>query len=128
MHGDGMEMRGLWLANLVVWSVYAVVFVAEIVLAFAFVLMLFAARTSAPFTRWIYRSERYVMGPFRGIFPVVRENGSVLNFSILFAMMVYGLLALIIESVAEWLDAAVRRMQLDASIRQRQGQAMGTRV
>lgn len=114
-----LEVKGLRLVAAVVWFIDAMVVVAIVLLAFAFFLELFDANRSAAFTQWVYRSDRYVLEPFRGIFPVVRNGGSVLNYSILFAIFVYGLLALLADSIADWLDTMARRRHIDILARQR---------
>jgi hypothetical protein len=44
------------------------------------------------------------MAPFRGLFePVPLDGRSVLDVSILFAMIVYGLAALALQSLIDWL-------------------------
>lgn len=48
------------------------------------------------------------MQPFRGIFPAAEgENGSVLDFAVLFAMIVYGILTLVLQSAIGWLDRRI---------------------
>jgi hypothetical protein len=45
------------------------------------------------------------MQPFRGIFPsTVIGNNHVVDFSALFAMVVYGLIALAFAALASWLS------------------------
>jgi hypothetical protein len=46
------------------------------------------------------------MAPFRGLFePVQLDGRSVLDVSILFAMIVYGLAGLLFHALIEWLTA-----------------------
>jgi uncharacterized protein YggT (Ycf19 family) len=86
--------------------VYAFVIVAVVVLVFGFFLLLFGANAHAPFAEWVYRSLNPVMAPFRGLFePVQLDGRSVLDVSILFAMIVYGLAALLFHALIEWLTA-----------------------
>lgn len=77
---------------------------AEIFLALRVLLRFFAANPNAPFVNWIYNSSDVLLAPFRGIFPteVVGRN-HVIDFSALFAMVVYGLLALAFASLLRWL-------------------------
>ena len=75
--------------------VYAFVIVALVLLLLGFILKLFGANPDASFAEWLYRSLRRVMAPFRGLFePVPLDGRSVLDISILFAMIVYGIVAL----------------------------------
>jgi uncharacterized protein YggT (Ycf19 family) len=92
---------GRWL----VMFVYGFVLLAVTILGIAFVLRLFDASTSASFVRWIYRSTDIVMQPFRGIFPPVKgESGSVLDLSILFAMVMYFLFGMAAHALIDAID------------------------
>ena len=49
------------------------------------------------------------MEPFRGIFPTkTAGNGSVIDFSVLFGIIIYGIVALLLHSLVEWLDYKIR--------------------
>ena len=102
---DGRTV-GLKIAKVLVWLVYAYFLVAVVILVLAFFLLLFNASTSAEFTQWIYRSADRMLEPFRGIFPsaLVGEQGSVLDFAIIFAIVMYGLFALVVSNIVDWLD------------------------
>jgi uncharacterized protein YggT (Ycf19 family) len=97
----------LWilrLARAIVVFVYAVVILDLVLLILAFSLRLFGASTDAEFTRWVYRSVERIMEPFRGIFPSTAVGGeSVVDFSLLFAMIVYSVLALALHTLVVWL-------------------------
>jgi uncharacterized protein YggT (Ycf19 family) len=91
------------LARALTSLVYAFVLVALVMLLFGFFL-LFGADPDASFAEWVYRSLTRVMASFRGLFePVPVDGRSVLDVSILFAMIVYGLAALILNALIEWL-------------------------
>jgi uncharacterized protein YggT (Ycf19 family) len=92
-------------ARVVVWFFYAVIVVQVLLLLTAFVLRLLGASTDAGFTRWVYRSADRSMEPFRGIFPS-REVGevSVLDTSLLFAAVVYVVVALVLDLALRWLS------------------------
>lgn len=91
-------------ARALTYLVYAFVLVALVILLFGFFLLLFGANPDAPFAEWVYRSLTRVMAPFRGLFePVPLDGKSVLDVSILFAMIVYGLAALVLRALIEWL-------------------------
>lgn len=73
------------------------IFLVEGFLLLRFTLKLFGASTEAGFVRWIYEMTDPLLAPFRGIFPSpVTEFGSVLEFSTLFAVVIYALLGWII--------------------------------
>ena len=104
-----VEIGGLRLAKFIAWFIYAVTVLVELLLVTAFLLLLFGASPSAPFTRWVYRATNEVMEPFRGIFGTV-EGGtdSILDLSILFAMFIYGIIAIALDAFVKWLDHKIR--------------------
>jgi uncharacterized protein YggT (Ycf19 family) len=92
------------LARALKYLVYAFVLVALVMLLLGFFLLLFGANPDAPFAEWVYRGLTRVMAPFRGLFePVQLDGRSVLDVSILFAMIVYGVAALLLRALIEWL-------------------------
>ena len=106
---DPGKVTGLRVAKVLTWLVYAYFLVAVILLVLEFFLLLFNANPDAGFAEWVYRSGDRVMEPFRGIFPTKQAgNGSVLDFAVLFAIIVYGVLALAFHSLVEWLDYRIR--------------------
>jgi uncharacterized protein YggT (Ycf19 family) len=101
----------VWLARSLTYLVYAFVIVALVMLLLGFFLLLFGANPHAPFAQWVYRGLTHVMAPFRGLFEPVRLDGrSVLDVSILFAMIVYGMAGLFLHAVIEWLTARLEDM------------------
>jgi hypothetical protein len=59
----------------------------------------------------VYRSLPRVMAPFRVLFAAVPVDGrSVLDISILFAMIVYALAALVLRALIEWLTDRIAEM------------------
>ena len=109
------KIKGLRFAKVVVWLIYAYFVAATIILLFAFFLLLFNASTDASFTQWVYRSTNRVLEPFRGIFPTVTNgNGSVVDFAVLFAIIMYGVLALVVHALVSWLDEQIVRRQIAA--------------
>jgi uncharacterized protein YggT (Ycf19 family) len=102
-------LRGLRFARVLVWLVYAWFVLAVIILTLAFFLQLFNASPTADFTQWIYRSAERVLQPFRGIFPTAElgDQGSVVDFAVVFAIIMYGIFAMVVHSLVAWLDARV---------------------
>jgi uncharacterized protein YggT (Ycf19 family) len=83
----------------VVYLVYFFVVLCLVILTLGFFLLLFGANPDAPFSEWVYRALDRAMKPFRGIFQSIPLNGqSVLDVSIVFAMVVYGMLAMALRS------------------------------
>ena len=108
----------LWLlraAKALVVFVYVVVIVDLVLLTLGFILQLFGASTDAEFTRWVYRNVERVMEPFRGMFPSKTvSDQSVLDVSLLFAMIVYSMVGLTVHALITWLTeriVALRRRQ-----------------
>ena len=105
---DPSSVTNLRLAKILPWLIYAYLLLEVIVLTLAFFLLLFNASTEADFTQWVYRSADRALEPFRGIFPsATADNGSVLDFAVLFAIIVYGILAMIALSVIHWIDRKI---------------------
>lgn len=104
------EISGLRVAKGLSWFVYAIIVAAEIILAIAFFLLLAGANPTAPFAEWIYRAAGHLMEPFRGIFGSIEPDNhdSVLDFSLLFAMFIYGIVALLIDGLVHWIDGKIR--------------------
>ena len=99
------------LARALTYLVYAFVVVAMVLLLLGFFLLLFGANPDAPFAEWVYRSVTRVMAPFRGLFEAVPLDGrSVVDVSILFAMIVYALAALVLQALIEWLTDRIAEM------------------
>jgi uncharacterized protein YggT (Ycf19 family) len=101
------------------WLVYAWVTITLVLLLLAFILLLFGADPSAGFVQWVYRSVERAMAPFRGIFePIVLSDQSVLDTSVLFAMIVYGFIAIGLRLAVDWVTRklhAVERQEYYAS-------------
>ena len=93
------------IARALSYLVYAFVVVALVILILGFFLLLFGANPDAPFAEWVYRSLSRVMAPFRGIFePVQLQGDSVLDTSVLFAMIVYGIAGMLLSGLVNWLS------------------------
>jgi hypothetical protein len=108
----------LWGSRALGYAVYAYLIVTEIVLALGFVLLLFGANPEPAFVQAVYRSLDRAMEPFRGIFTSIQlgQTGNdveaVLDTSVLFAMIVYGMFAWGVHAGLAWLSW--RLVQLDA--------------
>lgn len=71
--------------------------IVEAFLALRFLLKLFGANSTVAFVNWVYNMSAALLQPFRGIFPTtVVQNRYVLEFSTIFAMVVYAIIALIL--------------------------------
>ena len=94
----------LRVARALTYLLYAFVILTLVILTLGFILELFGANPDAAFAQWVYRSLTRVMAPFRGLFDSMKLNGkSILDLSLLFAMIVYGLVAMCLHSLIHWL-------------------------
>jgi hypothetical protein len=117
------------ISKALLWIVYVWVVLNLVLLFLAFVLRLFGANPEAGFTQWVYRSVSRSMAPFRGIFePIVLSDQSVLDTSLLFAMIVYGLAALFLRAGIDWASDLVarRRRRLEQEVWDDRLEAMPT--
>jgi uncharacterized protein YggT (Ycf19 family) len=97
-------------ARVLLWLVYLWVTITLVLLFLSFILQLFGANPTAGFVDWVYRSTERAMAPFRGIFESVTiSDKSVLDVSVLFAMIVYGFVALGLHLAIEWVTGRLRR-------------------
>src|SRR5687768_6112335 len=114
------------LARAIVYFVYFYFIAVEIILGLGFFLLLFGANPEAGFTEWVYRNLDRVMAPFRGIFTPIELGTtagnvpSIFETSVLFAMIVYGILAMLLSTLTSWLSSKLRAIRaadlaLDAS-------------
>ena len=90
-------------------SVVYVVLV-EILLLVGFVCLLFGIEPASWIVETVYRSVERAMQPFRGMFDAIQfgtesdvEVDSVIESSIPFAMIVYGIVGLAAHDLAEWI-------------------------
>jgi uncharacterized protein YggT (Ycf19 family) len=103
----------LWVGRMLLWLVYAFATVAAILLLIAFFLQLTGANPAAPFAAWVYRSSDVLLTPFRSLYPTakVHDSRSVLNLSIVFAIFMYGLFAVLFAAAVGWFDHWIRGLQ-----------------
>lgn len=104
----------LWfarMAKIFVWFVYAVTVALLIMLTLGFILRLLGANPDASFASWVYRNDQRIMEPFRGMFPTETiGTESEVDFSLLFGMMFYAILALLLHGLVTWLSRKARRI------------------
>ncbi|MEO6955125.1 MAG: hypothetical protein ABI137_00145 [Antricoccus sp.] len=98
------------IARVAVWLAYAFAVINTVLLSLAFVLRLFGASTGASFTQWVYRNAQLAMRPFRGIFPPIQiSQQSVLDTSLLFAALIYLLVAAALAGLLHWVNSKLRQ-------------------
>jgi len=88
--------------------IHLIIGLAEIVLVLRIVLRLFAANPTASFVHWTYTTSNTLLEPFRGIFQTgVIDKSYVLDFTALFALIVYGLLGSVLIYFVDFLEKSV---------------------
>ena len=75
-------------------------------LGIRFILKLFGANPSNGFVNWVYQASGEILGPFRGVFPEQNLDGFVIEFSTIFAMMMYAILGMLLFYVIDLLAPA----------------------
>jgi len=102
--------RSLSLSNLLINLVEAIVAIVEFFLIVRFVLKLFAANAGTPFVAWIYETTRGILYPFSNMFPSpVLEGGVVIEFSTIFAIVIYALLGYFITELIWYVSTSDSR-------------------
>jgi uncharacterized protein YggT (Ycf19 family) len=92
-------------ARALVLVFYAILMTYVVILLIAFFLRLFGANTTASFVDWIYTAAARIMQPFRGMFPTQQVTSkSVFDASLLFAVIMYWLAALLLHAAVDWLS------------------------
>ncbi|MFP4514485.1 MAG: YggT family protein [Parcubacteria group bacterium] len=95
----------MWYKKILENTVNIVFSLVEVFLLMRFVLKLFGANTSAPFVSWIYETSDPLLYPFRGMFSApVLEDGLIIEFSTLFAVIVYAIVAWILIEIINYLS------------------------
>ena len=119
--------RGIvWLSRAVSYVVYLYVLLVEVILLLGFILLLFGANPSSGFVEWVYRSLDRVMRPFRGIFSSIElgitgnDVPAVFDTSVLFAMIVYAILAIALNTLVMWLNSRMDRIHAADAAYERQ--------
>ncbi len=131
----------VWIVRALSYLVYFYLIVVEIILFIGFFLLLFGANPTAGFTQWAYRNLEKVMEPFRGIFAPVQlgttsaDVPAVFDTSVLFAMIVYGIVALVLSALIGWLSSRLNQIhaaedeaEREAEYAQQQADAEARRV
>ncbi len=103
----------LWVGRMLVWLVYAFATVSSVLLLMAFFLQLTGANPAAPFASWVYRGSDVLLQPFRSLYPTERihDAQSELNLSIVFAIFMYGLFAVVFAAAVSWFDRWIRGLR-----------------
>ena len=82
--------KPLYRGTQIVWYIFGLL---EIILAFRFILKLFAANPNAGFSSFIYGLSYPFASPFLNVFRISRVDGNIFEWTTLLAMIVYLLVA-----------------------------------
>lgn len=92
-------MKIRYLTNNLIYGLFSLV---EGFLGLRFILKLFGANPDNGFVSWLYEMSGVLLDPFRGIFPTtVYKNSFVVEFSTLFAMVIYAIVAILILALLD---------------------------
>jgi uncharacterized protein YggT (Ycf19 family) len=102
-----MKMQpAVFISNMVEWVTAAV----TLFLGLRFILVLFNANATNEFVTWVYDNTAPLLDPFTGIFPDTRVDGKfVVEFSTLFAIIIYALVGYLILSLVERVGASTTK-------------------
>jgi hypothetical protein len=90
--------------------IYGAFGLAELFLGLRFILKLFGANASNDFVNWVYETSGAILDPFRGIFPTqVFKSTFVVEFSTLFAIIIYALIAMLLVYVIDLITHPVSK-------------------
>ena len=102
-------MNSMNIARVINKGVDILLAVVESFLGLRFVLKLFGANPSAEFVSWLYSTSEPLLEPFKGMFPApIIERGFILEFSTLFAMLMYALGAWLITELIVFIERATK--------------------
>jgi uncharacterized protein YggT (Ycf19 family) len=80
----------------------------EVFLGLRFILKIFGASTANGFVSWVYEMSDVLLEPFRDIFPIrVFENNNILEFSTIFAMLMYAVGAMLLIALVNVITAPI---------------------
>lgn len=82
--------KPLYRGTQVVWYILGIL---ETLLLFRFALKLFGANPDAGFTSFVYGATYVFAAPFLNVFRMTQIEGSIMEWTTLLAMLVYGLVA-----------------------------------
>jgi uncharacterized protein YggT (Ycf19 family) len=98
----------LWVGKLFVLVIYLILLAYSVIVGMAFVLQLLGASPTSEFADWVYRAAASITEPFRGIFPTTQvSDRSTFNASLLFALMIYLVVAVVLHGVIDWITRRI---------------------
>lgn len=99
-------------ANTILFLINFVVGIVEALLGVRILLKLLGANPAAPFVNWVYVTSNQLITPFQGMFPSpVLEGGFVLEFSAIFALIVYAFVGYLLTEFLGYLTYQSERIR-----------------
>lgn len=84
----------------------AVLGFVELLIGLRIILKFFDANQATPFVMWVYETSKPLLAPFINMFPSPTITGGfVIEFSAVFALIVYAFIASIIEEILNQFEA-----------------------
>lgn len=97
-------MRTIAFPSILVILTQLITSLVEGLLGLRIALKLLGASTSAPFVNWVYETTQPLLAPFQGMFPSPQVTGGfVIEFSSLFAVMVYAFIGYFLAELVDTL-------------------------
>lgn len=97
------------LLGLLLGAIHFVLGIVEVFLSVRFLLKIFGANPANAFTAFIYESTTPLLDPFRNMFPTQTFHGQyILEFSTLFAVIIYALAAYLLAELASWIGRDIK--------------------
>jgi uncharacterized protein YggT (Ycf19 family) len=98
--------------SIIIYLINVTIGIAQTIIGLRIILKLFGANAGAPFVGWLYETSQPLLNPFVGMFPSpVLDGNFVIEFSALFALIIYTLVGYFLTQLIIMLDAAIRKRQ-----------------
>lgn len=95
----------------IVRTIVNIVFgIIEFLLSLRFIFEFFTANASTPFVAWIYNATTGLVSPFARILPNLSLAGFVIDFTTLFALIVYSLIGYLVLEIFSYTGSRYNRI------------------
>ena len=92
-------------ARIIIYTIEVVLTIVGIFVGLRIILKLLGANAETPFVNWIYQTSSGLVAPFAGMFPSpVIEGGFIIEFSSIFALVVYSILGYLLIEMLEYVS------------------------
>lgn len=92
-------------SRIIIYAIEIVLSIVGLFVGLRIILKLFGANSETPFVNWIYETSRGLIAPFAGMFPApVLEGGFVIEFSSIFALIVYSIFGFLLIELLEYVS------------------------